>query len=200
MDKKGALVLGLVALITIVVAAHLLMPYFLPVEQSMSERMIIVASDVPGEGWESVVATSGLWYDGTVRAYTRYNLTDAAYSEVFPAKTNGRLIYTFLINFNTSADAETAYLNSYMNFADAGMSPYFNADELSKFGDRSFASSYHYPLRNNDHTVTAWVLKDNFYFFQMFFWADGHGFTDAEMLQMVKIQADKIMTDEGQTE
>lgn len=166
----------------------------------MSESIVITASDVPGEGWESAVVTSGSWYDGTIRAYIRYNLTDAAYSEVFPAGSGGRSIYTFLINFNTSADAEAAYMNSYMNFVGAGMSPYFNASDLSGFGDRSYSSNYHYAIRNNDHTVTVWVQKDNFYFFQMFFWADGHEFTDAEMLQITGIQTDKITTDQSQTE
>jgi hypothetical protein len=195
MDRKGILITGTAAIVVIALITLLLMPYILPPSQTMSEKMVIVASDMPGEGWQSLVVTSGSWHDGTVRAYKGYNLTDMAHSQMFPATSNDRTVYTFLFNFNSSADAEAAYLNSYNNFIDAEMSPYFNASDLSGIGDRSFASNYTYLIGNFNHTVTVWVLEDNFYFFQMFFWVDDHGFTDAEMLQIAKIQAEKVKND-----
>lgn len=165
-------------------------------ETTPSQRVILNASDMPGEGWSGSAQKANSneleWY----LWYAEEGVSDACYTFIQRGEhPHNQTVWVFLAHMNSTAAAKANYQE---HFNSSETIYVFDLSNLSWVGDDCRVTGYTYNYStsylafDNDNKTIFNLVKGDYSAFMLFASKAGSEFSFDEMLALVKAQADKI--------
>ncbi|GEM_PF-5360177 len=193
MKRKGMIAAIIVIALIVVIMATILSQ--LIDKTTPSQKAILSASDMPGEGWSGSAQAA---YHNELMYYltTDEGVSDACYTFIQRGDPHDRTVWVFLAHWNSTADAAARYAGQ-INSTDHMY--VFDLSNLSWAGDSCWVEGYTYNYSahprfylDNDNRTVFTLVKGEYSVLMLFASKAGSEFSYDEMLALVKAQADKI--------